>query len=454
MIEKAMRKTFDPVHGSLLKNILIFTPPLMISILLQRLFNATDTLIVGHFCGSQALASVGAGGPMINFFVWGLISLSIGSDVVISTLIGQGNRSQLSRAVHCIYFLAISAGLLFSVAGVLLSPLILHFMSVPDYTFTATLRYCRIYFLGLIFTSIYDFGASILRSSGDTRRPTLFLFFGGLLNVILDLFFVVTLHWNVSGAALASALSQLLAAALVTFSLCRSNGPEHLQPKKIHPDKKVLGRVLAIGVPSSVQSIMFSVSNMIVQSGVNAFGSAAIAANSAALTLEDFVYVATSAFSQTTITFTGQTAGAGKLERIPKILVTILCLSGCSGFLIGYLDYHFGWELLRLFTSEAIVLNLGMYRLRYVALFLFLNGTIDVFVGSMRGMGYSALPTFVTLTTICGSRILYIMTWFQTHHSLDVLYLCFPISWCIAIFFQFLLWLFLYRRFCRKFGKQ
>ena len=445
-----MNRSFDPVHGSLLKNVLIFTPPLMISILLQRLFNATDTLIVGHFCGSQALASVGAGGPMINFFVWGLISLSVGSDVVISTLIGEGNHKDLFRAMHCIYFLAIISGLIFSLAGILLSPVILRLMSVPDYTFTETQHYCQIYFTGLIFTAIYNFGASILRSSGDTRQPTFFLFLGGLLNVVLDLLFVVTFHWQVAGAAFASAISQLFSAALVTLYLCHGAGPDRLYLNKIRPDPKFFRKILSIGIPSSIQGIMFSISNIIVQSSINTFGSAAIAANSAALTLEDFVYVASSAFNQTTVTFTGLNAGAGKTKRIPKILVTMLILSGISGYLIGFLDYHFGPELLGLFTNEVVVIRLGMYRLHYVASLLFLNGTIDVFVGSMRGMGYSTRPTLVTLTTICGSRILFILTWFKTHHSLDVLYLCFPLSWIIAIICQFFLWIYLYHQYLSR----
>ena len=445
---RAVQSPIDMVNGPLLRNILRFAPPLMLANLMQRFFNAADTLIVGRYCGEAALAAVGAASPIVVFFVWSLNGLSIGADVLISGMYGRRDDRGIAASLHTAYGLSVIIGVLYTLAGILFASRILDWMAVPREIRGQAALYMRIYCSGLIFTSVYDFCASILRSGGDTKRPMLYLSLSGLANVLMNLLFVLGLGWNVEGVAIATALSQLMAAGVITYHLLHEKGVNRLDLKHIRPDPNLAKQILAIGLPAGVQGMFYSVSNIIVQASVNLFGAAAIAANSAATTIEDFVYVTTAAYDQTCVTFTGQNAGAGNWKRIRSLLLVSLVLVSTCAFTIGFSSYHFGKTLLALFTDSPEVIRIGLIRLRLVGAFLFLNGLLDIFVASMRGMGYSTMPTLFMLTGICGTRIIYNLTCFAAEPSLERLYLCFPVSWVIALTLEFLLWLHTYRKHC------
>ena len=441
-----VRNKIDMVHGPLLKNMIHFSIPLMVSSCLQMLFNTADTIIVGKFSGQEALAAVGATGSLIFFMIAIFNGLSIGANVVIAHMIGRKEKASIHDAVHTSYFLAICGGLFITVAGFFVAKPLLNLVGTPENIIHLSVLYMRIYFIGMVFMMVYNFGAAILRSDGDTKRSTLYLAISGVLNVFLNILFVVGFEMGVAGVAIATAISQGVAASLVTRYLMKDTSVKHLNLKEIKLHNEIAKQMIKIGVPAGLQGMLFSISNIVVQSGVNSFGSAAVAGNSAAVTIEGYVYIGTDAFIQAVITFTSQNVGARHFGNIKKILLTGMWLTILSGFLVGFFEWVNGDYLLSLFTNDRAVIDAGKYRLQWVCLFLFLNGWLDVFVGSMRGMGYSSLPTIVTLTLICGLRLVYLWVYFPQNHTLSTLYLCFPISWIVTLIAQALLWVYCYRK--------
>jgi len=394
---KKFNQTMDMVHGPLIKNIFIFSVPLMMANLLEIAFNAADTIVVGKFSGQEALAAVGATGPIVNFMVSLFNGLAIGSNIVIARQLGSGKKDRISASVHTSYFLALAGGILLTIIGLLGSILFLDFMGTPSNIIDQSALYLRIYFMGSIPLLIYNFGSAVLRSKGDTAHPTLYLAIGGILNVILNLYFVIVLQMSVAGVAIATVISESVSAVLVTIQLMRENDSIRLDLRKIKMDRSLASSIMKIGIPAGLQSMMWSISNVAVQSGINGFGSTAVAGNSAAANIEGFVYIGMGAFSQACITFTSQCAGAGEKQRIKKILWLLVLLMIVSSWTVGSLAWFFGRFFLSFFTNDSSVIDMGMIRMWYVVFWLWLNGVLDIPASSLRGMGYSTTPTVAML---------------------------------------------------------
>ena len=444
-----MNKThsIDMINGPLLKNIILFAVPLMFTNFLQILFNAADTIVVGKFAGETALAAVGATGSIV-FLITSLFNgLSTGSNVVIARYIGLKKDDLTSKAVHTSIVMALGGGILLTVIGVVFAKTFLLAMSTPDDIVDLSNLYMQIYFCGSLFLLVYDFGAAVLRSKGDTQRPLYYLFAGGILNVVLNLIFVIVFQMSVAGVAIATVVSQAVSAGLVMMTLLREEDATRIDIHQLKLDNTIAWDILKIGFPAGIQGVVFSLSNVVIQSNINSFDSSTIvAANSAAANIENFTYIGTMAFTQATITFTSQNIGAGKKEAVLKIMLVTLALTVSSSFLIGVLVYGFGDTFLGFYTNDAIVRGYGMIRLKYVVLWLFLNGILDVFVCSMRGMGISTLPTVLMIIGICGVRLVWLYFAFPYYHTLESIYICFPISWLFTSVIQFVLWLWVYKK--------
>ncbi|MBR0419632.1 MAG: MATE family efflux transporter [Erysipelotrichaceae bacterium] len=441
-----MRETNDILSGSILKNILKFVWPLMLANILQITFNFADVMVIGNFVSQHGLAAVGTTNPIIIFFTWGLYGLSMGANVLISRMIGARDHSRIKKAVFTGVLIGLIFGLGITVLGIVFARVMLQMLSTPADIIDDAVLYLRIYFLCGIAIGLYDFSSAILRASGDSKNPTIFLGISGVINVLLNMFFVIVLKMSVAGVAAATVISQTLAAFMSVGKLIREESIIHLEIRKENYDPQSFKDILSIGIPSALQNQLFSFSNMIIQTSLNSFGSTFVAANTAANAIEEYVYVFVDAFPQASLTFTSQMYGAKRYKDIKKLLIINLLLGGIGAFLIGLVIMLNGEYLLGLLSEEAEVISLGLIRLRYVTLFLFMNGLLDVVVNSIRGMGLSNLPTIITLFGVCGFRILYIYTFFQSHHTPEVLYLCFPLSWLITTIMQLIIWIQVYHR--------
>lgn len=444
----AQKRSFeiDMCNGPLLGKILLFSIPLMLSGILQLLFNAADIIVVGRFAGHQALAAVGSTGSLINLLVNVFIGLSVGTNVMVANYYGAKQETQVSETVHTSILASIVCGSILILAGLFLAAPLLALMGTPDDVLSQAALYMRIYFVGMPVIMLYNFGSAVLRAIGDTRRPLYFLLLAGVINVLLNLFFVTQLHLGVAGVALATVLSQVVSAALVVRTLVKSDGCFKLEFRrlKIHPVR--LRQMIRIGLPAGMQGAIFSISNVLIQSSINSFGSVAMAGSTAASNIEGFVYTSMNAFHQTALSFTSQNYGAGKLNRINRIL--FLCL-GCVtavGLALGNLAYLFGQNLLGIYSSDPEVISYGILRIFYICIPYFLCGIMDVMVGSLRGMGYSIMPMLVSLTGACGLRVVWILTVFQWSRSLETLFLSYPISWGITAAVHILCYIFAIRK--------
>lgn len=454
-MQKMRANSVDMLNGPLLPNIWVFSLPLMLTNLLQMLFQAADTVVVGRFAGQQALAAVGATGSLCFLLIALFNGLSMGSNVLIARYIGAGNHEKIEKSVHTSIAMSIYCGLFLVVAGFFLSRPMLELMSTPSDIIDMSELYMRIYFVSAFFGLIYTFGSSILRSKGDTKRPLFFLFVSGMTNVVLNLVFVIVFQMSVAGVALATVISQALAALLVCITLMKEPDATHLDLHKLRIDRAMALEIIRIGVPAGLQGMAFSLSNVVVQSSINSFDSSVIVAgNSASNNIENFVYIGMSAFTQACITFTSQNVGAQNLKRVKSIFNHSMVLTTLSAMLMGFLVWFFGESLLAFYTSDPAVVEAGMLRLFWVSMFLFLNGILDVFVSSLRGMGYSSLPTIVMLVGICGVRLLWLLLIFPMHPTLTTIYLCFPLSWTVTSIVLGFIWLYCYRHMLRTNGQQ
>lgn len=442
------KQRIDMVNGPLLKNIFIFAVPIMFTSLLQMLFNAADTVIVGKFSGEHALAAVGATSSIIFFLTSLFNGLAVGANVVIAQLFGEQNKKRINEAIHTAIFIAVTGGVLLTVIAMVFARKILLLMSTPSEIIDLSHLYLNIYFSGVISLLVYNFGSAILRSKGDTKRPLYYLFISGLLNVILNLIFVIVFKWSVAGVALATIISETLSAILVINALIHEKDSTKLILKNIRLNTKIALDIMKVGIPAGIQSIVFSLSNIVVQSSLNSFDSAIIVAgNSAALNIENFVYIGMNAFTQATITFTSQNIGAKKYKAIKKILWLTFLLTFISGFSVSFIIWIFGRFFLSLYTNDVAVIDAGMIRLTYVTLLLVLNGLLDVFVCSMRGMGNSIVPTVTMIIGICGLRMSWLWFIFPLYPTLQIIYVCFPISWIFTTIIQYFLWIKTHRTF-------
>ena len=451
-MEKQSSKKYeiDMCNGPLLGKILIFYVPLMLSGILQLLFNAADIVVVGRFAGNEALAAVGSTGSLTNLIVNLFIGLSVGANVLVARYYGAGQNSELKEMVQTAVATAVVGGVILIFLGFFLSKPALGWMGTPDDVISHSVLYMRMYFAGMPFMMVYNFGSAVLRAVGDTRRPLYYLLIAGVVNVILNLIFVIVFSMGVAGVATATVISQAISAGLVVRCLILTDSPYRLELKgmKIVPDK--LLRMIQIGVPAGMQGALFSISNVLIQSSVNSFGSVAMAGNTAGSNIEGFIYTAMNAFHQAAISFSGQNYGARKYKRIKKVLLICELLVLIVGALMGGLAYLFAGSLLRIYTVDPEVIQYGILRLGIICVPYFLCGMMDVAVGALRGMGYAIMPMLVSLTGACLLRVVWIYTVFQRYHTLKCLYISYPVSWGLTFAVHMVCFLIVYRKLLKR----
>ena len=447
-----MKKSYeiDMCDGPLLSKILLFSVPLMMSGILQLLFNAADIIVVGRFAGSSALAAVGSTSSLINLLINVFVGLSVGVNVLVAKYYGGQREKDMSETVHTAVLTSLLSGLFLVILGGIAARPLLHLMGTPDDVLDQAVLYMRIYFLGMPVLMVYNFGAAILRAIGDTRRPLYFLFMAGVVNVALNLFFVIGLGMGVDGVGWATVISEHVSALLVLKSLMEAPGALKLNLKELRIHPKKLKRIVKIGLPAGMQGAIFSISNVLIQSSVNSFGSIAMAGNTASANIEGFVYTAMNAVYQTNLSFTSQNLGGRKYSRINRIMYICLAVVTVVGITLGITAVLAGDLLLGIYSSDAQVLRYGMLRLEIICGTYFLCGIMDCMVGSLRGLGYSVIPMFVSLTGACGFRVLWVFTVFAAYRSLDVLYLSYPVSWAITAIAHMII----FRKIRRKIPRQ
>ncbi|MCI7791220.1 MAG: MATE family efflux transporter [Lachnospiraceae bacterium] len=447
-VEKSKKYEIDMCSGSIFKKMLLFALPLMCSSILQLLFNAADIVVVGHFAGDHALAAVGSNTALINLLTNLFVGLSIGTNVLVAQYYGAKKEQELKETVHTSMMLSVYSGILLTIVGVIAARQILIWMQAPSEVLGLAVIYLRIYFIGMTSTMIYNFGSAILRAVGDTKRPLYYLLGAGVVNVVLNLIFVVLFQMGVAGVGAATVISQTISAFLVVRCLILEQGGIHLELKelRIHKDKFI--RILQIGLPAGFQGTVFSLSNVVIQSAINSFGAVVVAGNSAASNIEGFVYMAMNAFYQATISFTSQNFGAKQYKRINKILFVGELYVIITGLVLGNLAVIFGKELLGIYSSSEEVIQTGMVRLRIIGITYALCGIMDVLVGALRGIGYSIMPMIVSLVGACGLRLIWIATVFQipAYHSQTTIYMSYPITWTITLTVHALCFLWARRR--------
>lgn len=454
-IAKSKRYEMDMCSGSILRKMLIFSIPLICSSLLQLLFNAVDVIVVGRFAGDTALAAVGSNTSLINLLTNFFMGLSIGANVLSARFYGAKKEKDLTETVHTAMLLSIFSGIILTIIGCVGARHILTWMQTPAEVLELAVVYLRIYFLGMTSTMIYNFGSAILRAVGDTQRPLYYLLGAGIINVILNLMFVIKYEMGVAGVAIATVISQTISACLIVRCMRKEEGGIRLELKKLHIYKDKFKKILQIGLPASFQGIVFSVSNVIIQSSVNSFGAIVVAGNSAAANIEGFVWVAMNAFHQAAITFTSQNVGAAKYERINKILYVAQGSVFVVGMILGNVAVYFGETLLGLYTSSPEVMQAGMMRMNVVSRTYAICGMMDVMVGSLRGLGYSVMPMIVSLIGACGTRLFWIFTFFQLpeFHSVTSLYLTYPVSWILTLLTHVICFIVVRKRLKKKWNK-
>jgi len=439
--------SIDMVNGPLAGKLLLFALPLMLSSLLQLLFNAADVVVVGRYAGKEALAAVGSNGSLINLLVNLFIGFSVGANVVVARDLGAGREEDVGKSVHTSVTLSLISGVVLMAAGTILARQLLVWTASPAEVIGLATVYLRIYFCGMPANMLYNFGAAILRAQGDTRRPLYFLSIAGVTNVALNLLFVIVLEMSVAGVALATIISQYISALLVLQCLIRDKGALRLDLKKLGLDKRVIIRICQVGLPAGFQGIVFSLSNVVIQSTLNSFNSTAIVAGSSTSSnIEGFVYTGMNAIYQTCLTFTSQNYGAGKCRRVDRTLLLCLGYVTAIGLALGNLAVFLGPQLASIYApGEPEVVAQAVLRLQYVCSLYFLCGIMDTMVGVLRGLGYSVVPMVVSMVGACVTRLVWVATIFQVYRSPEVLYLSYPVSWTITLTVHILFFLFIRR---------
>lgn len=421
--------SIDMTTGVLFPKILGFAFPLMVTGLLQIVYNAADVMVVGRFAGSISLAAVGATSTLVNLMLNLFLGLSMGSGVVVAKHIGAGDGASVHRTVHSAMLLSIISGFVIGILGVVISPYALSAMGTPDDVHSLSTLYLRIFFLGTPANMVYNYGASILRATGDSKRPLYILTSTGILNVVLNLIFVIKFNMNVAGVALATIISQYVSAICILYILLNINSYIHLSMKKLHFYKDELLDILKIGIPAGLQGSLFSLSNVIIQSSINSFGAAAIAGNTASGNVDSIIFTCCNSVSQTATTFTSQNLGAGQYKRIRKIYFNCIGVSMGIAAIFGVALLAFGPQILTVFSTDSEVIDMGLIRLKLFAVTYIINSVLDVTTGQMRGLGKSVIPMIVTMVGVCGLRVLWVFTVFPQYRSMFTLYLSYPVSW-------------------------
>ena len=455
MPQKQKSNNIDMVNGPLFGNIIRYAIPLMLTGVLQLLFNAADLVVVGRYCGRLSIAAVGATGAIINLIINLFIGLSVGVGVTVAVSLGAQDDDRCSRAVHTAMPVAVIGGAVLTVVGVLISRTLLSWMQTPDDVIGLSALYMRIYFCGMIPSLVFNYGAAILRAAGDTKHPLYYLVTAGIIDVVLNLFFVIVLKRNVDGVALATILSQCVSAFLIVRFLLRTEGAYKLVLRKMHIYGMELKQIVKIGLPAGIQGSMFSISNVIIQSSINSFGSVAMAGNSAAANIEGFTFIAMNAIHQTGMNFVGQNVGARRLDRARRVTKDVMFDVFVTGLVLGGLSYLFSHQLLSIYIpGDASAIAYGRLRMKYLCLPYFLDGMMDVMTGVLRGLGSSLLPMIITVFNICVFRIVWIYTIWQVpqFHTLDMLYVTYPISWILTLTLLLVCYFITMRRRAREFG--
>ena len=452
-IPKRSSRDIDMLNGPVLRPYIAYAIPIMLSGFLQLLFNAADVVVVGRFAGDEALAAVGSTGSLVTLFTNLFMGLSVGANVAAARACGEGNPIKLSRVVHTSMLLSLICGAVVMVLGVIFAPTFLRLMDTPPEVIDLASVYLRIYFVGMLASMVYNFGAALLRAIGDTKRPLTYLTIAGVANVVLNLIFVIVLHMSAAGVGLATAISQFISAILVVICLMRSEGPIRFEPKKMRIYKSDLGLIVRIGLPAGIQGTVFSISNVIIQSTINSFGAIQVAGNSAGANLDGFVSTGLSAFYQSTMSFTGQNYGARKYGRIWKILRTTVMCEIVIGIPAGFLVWFFGENLLHIYTESDAVVAAGMVRLTYVCLPFIIGGLMDCMVGTLRGIGCSLTPMIVSICGVCGVRLVWIATICQMPqfvNDISAVYISYPISWAATGIMHFICLMFNMKKLKQK----
>lgn len=431
---KTNRETYqmDMLNGSLLDKILLFALPLAASSILQQLFNSADVAVAGRFAGSNALAAVGGNAPVIGLFVNLFVGLSVGANVVVANYIGQGKQEKINEAIHAIFSIALLSGLFLLVVGQITAKFILVLIDVPKDVLPLATIYLRIYFIGMPFAMIYNFGAAILRSSGDSKRPLIYLTLSGILNVCLNLIFVILLHLSVVGVATATFVANVVTATLVWHHFCKEEGIFKLDPKKMSLHKEHVIQILKIGVPAGLQGIVFSLSNVCIQAAINGFGNHAIAGSSAAMNYEYFTFYVTSAFGQAAVTFTAQNYGAGRLDRCKKVLRYAMFLGILGTGVMCFIFTLFRYFFVGIYTNDPIDIKYALVRMIHVEMLEFMTCLYEITGGALRGMGRSLLPAILTVFGSCVLRLVWLGTVFQRFPTFEMLLNVYPITWTIT----------------------
>lgn len=422
--------------GTIMDKLISFSLPLMLSGILQLMFNAVDIVVVGHFSGSVALAAVGSTTALINVFTNLFIGISLGANVLAARFFAAGKDREMSDTVHTAITLALISGIVMAFVGLLFSRGALQLMDTPENVIDQSALYMKIYFLGMPFFMLYNYGAAILRAVGDTKRPLIFLIISGLVNACLNMILVILFHLDVAGVAIATVISQMISCVLVLRCLYLSQTSYQLRFSKLKINTVYLKQIFQVGIPAGIQSTVINFSNALLQSSVNSFGSTAMAGYTAANNIFGFLYVSVNSVTQACMSFTSQNYGTGRFRRMDRVLIDCMIISVITSLTLGCGAYFFGPELLKIYTDDSDVIRCGMEILAYTTIPYFFCGIMDLFPGALRGMGYSAVPMILSVIGTVGTRIVWIFGVFPHHRSLSVLFISYPGSWILTIIMQ------------------
>jgi len=433
---KKNKYEIDMCNGSIMDKLISFSLPLMLSGILQLMFNAVDIVVVGRFSGSQALAAVGSTTALINIFTNLFIGISLGANVLAARFYASGKEKEMSETVHTAITLALISGIIMAVVGLVLAKLALELMGTPSDVIELSTLYMRIYFCGMPFFMLYNYGAAILRAVGDTKRPLIFLIISGVANAGLNMILVIIFHMGVAGVGIGTVISQLISCILVLRCLYKSEGCYQLRFSKLRIQKVYLRQIFQVGIPAGIQSTVINFSNALLQSSVNSFGSTAMAGYTAANNILGFLYVSVNAVTQACMSFTSQNYGVGKYKRMDRVLINCLILSVVISGVLGCGSYAFGTEILKVYTEDPKVIQCGLEILSMTTVTYFLCGIMDLFPGALRGMGRSGVPMILSIIGTVGTRIVWIFMLFPQHRSLEFLFISYPASWLLTIVMQ------------------
>lgn len=452
-MKKVVSNEMDMTEGPLLKKIIVYTIPIILTGVLQLLFNAADLIVVGRFGSDTSVAAVGATTAIINLITNLFIGLSIGAGVAVAHSLGAGKSEDVHKTVHTAIPIAFVSGIVLTIVGVCGSRLFLELMGTPDDVINLSATYMKIYFIGITASMIYNFGSAILRATGDTKSPLIYLTVAGIINVILNLFFVVLLNMDVAGVATATTISQTISALLILRAMMKRNDDCKLILRKMRFYRRQIVRIIQIGIPAGIQGSLFSISNVIIQSSINSFGSVVMSGNAAASNIEGFVYVSMNSFSQTSINFTARNYGAGKYDRLSKIMWLCLGSVFVTGLTLGLTARFFGENLLSIYVpNKPADISYGLTRMTFICIPYFLCGLMDVTTGLLRGINYSMLPMIISIVGVCVFRIVWIYTVFRIpeYHTLQSLYISYTISWTVTFLTELIIFIVLLNRIRKK----